>query len=309
MNSPAELTRIAAEIRKDILKMSFQAKASHLTSALSMVEILTALYFGGVANVDPLNPHWEDRDRILISKGHGGSALYATLARRGFFPKEELNHYYQNGALLGGHTEYRVPGVEISTGSLGHGLSIGLGMALAAKHDKKTHRIFALLSDAECQEGEIWQALLVASHHRLDNLVLIVDYNKFQAIGKIEDVVSFDPLHKKFEAFGCRTRECRGHRFSGLLSAFSALLAVKGQPKALIAHTVIGQGVSFMEGDLDWHYKSLSEKEFARAMVELSAFAKVADAPQPLWRRRASADTRRSAFLPGLPARRRVGRA
>ncbi|MGE5548918.1 MAG: transketolase [Bacteroidota bacterium] len=267
------LQRQAAEIRKDIVRMTAAAGSSHVGSALSIVEILVALYFG-VMRLDPRNPDWADRDRFILSKGHAATALYATLAARGFFPRTGLEGYYVNGGGLAGHpVRGGAPGIEASTGSLGHGLSIGVGMALAAKRDAKTHRVFVLLGDGECNEGSVWEATMCASHHGLDNLVIVVDRNGLQGLGRTDHVVRLDSLAEKWRAFACETREADGHDLEELLSVFETVPFAGGRPSVVIARTTKGMGVSFMENQLAWHYKSPDKEQTAQALREIEAHA------------------------------------
>ena len=238
-----------------------------------MCELLAVLY-GKVLQVKPAEPDWSERDRFILSKGHGCASLYAVLAESGFFPLDWLETFYQNGSYLAGHITHRhVPGVEVSTGSLGHGLSIATGMALAAKRDRKTHRVFVLLSDGECDEGSTWEPILFAPHHRLDNLIAIVDYNKIQSLGTVKEVMDLEPFAEKWRAFGWATREIDGHNIGEIEEALTAIPFEEGRPSCVIAHTVKGKGVSFMENELLWHYRSPQEEEFEAALAELEAHA------------------------------------
>lgn len=261
----------AKEIRKKVLKMIHDSQASHTGSALSCIDILTVLY-SKTLRVNPENPWMEERDRFILSKGHAVSALYAVLALREFFPEEILDTYCMNGKNLPGHsTKHCVPGVEVSVGSLGHGLAMGAGMAIAAKNDKKGWRVFVLLSDGECQEGSVWETAMFASHHKLDNLVAIVDYNKLQALGRTNEVVNLEPLLDKWVSFGWAVKEVEGHNHSVLEKVFSEVPFEKDKPSIIIAHTVKGKGVSFMENKLEWHYKSPNKEEIEQAMKELNS--------------------------------------
>lgn len=236
-----------------------------------MADLLAALYLR-VLRVDPTRPDWAERDRFILSKGHACAALYAALAFRGFFPEEWLDTFYQDGGRLAGHaTHTGVPGVEFSTGSLGHGLPVATGMALAAKLDGKAHRIFALLSDGECDEGSTWEPALFAPHHKLDNLVVIVDYNKIQSLGRVEDVINLEPFGAKWSAFGWAVREIDGHDMGEVISALEAVPFEPGRPSCILAHTVKGKGVSFMEDKLLWHYRNPSAAEVDQAIAELEA--------------------------------------
>ena len=265
----AELQELAKRLRHRVLDMINRARSAHIGTSFSMVELLTVLY-GGVLRVDPKRPDWPERDRFILSKGHGCVALYAVLAERGFFPEEWLDNFYQNGSPLVGHvTHSHVPGVEVSTGSLGHGLSLACGMALAAKRDGKEHRTFVLLSDGECDEGSTWEAMLFAGHHRLDNLVAIVDYNKIQSLGRVEEVLDLEPMAAKWDALRWAVREINGHDFDQINEALKALPFESGKPSCVIAHTVKGKGVSFMEDDLLWHYRAPDAEEYRRAAEQL----------------------------------------
>lgn len=251
--------------------MVHKARSAHVGGALSMADLLAALY-GYFLKVDSKRPDWPERDRFLLSKGHACAALYAVLAFRGFFPEDWLDTFYQDGGKLAGHvTHTGVPGVEVSTGSLGHGLPIAAGMALAAKRDGMLHRVFALLSDGECDEGSVWEAILFASHHRLDNLVVIVDFNKIQSLGHVHEVLSLQPFAQKWQAFGWAVREIDGHDMNQIFDALAALPLEPGRPSCILANTIKGKGVSFMEDKLLWHYRNPSEEEMHRAVVEVEA--------------------------------------
>ncbi len=259
----------AKKIRIDVLKMIGRAKSAHVGSSFSMADLLAVLYTDTL-RVDPHKPEWPDRDRFILSKGHGCAGLYAILAERGFFPKKWLDDFYLNGSHLPGHvTHSGIPGVEVSTGALGHGLSIASGMALAAKHDNKSYRIFTMLSDGECDEGSIWEAALFAPHHKLDNLIAIVDYNKIQSLGTVKEVLNLDPFADKWKAFGWGVHEINGHDFKEIKEAFDTLPFTLGKPSCIIAHTIKGKGVSFMENLLLWHYRSPQGDEFTNALKEL----------------------------------------
>jgi len=267
--NPANAEHLARTIRRDCLQMTHRANASHIGTSLSIADLLAVLYTGGL-HVDPAQPGWDGRDRFVQSKGHGAAALYAVLAECGFFPRSWLETYCQDGSPLFGHvTHHGVPGVEVSTGSLGHGLSIGCGMALAAKHDGKAHRVVVLLSDGECDEGSTWEAALFAPHHHLDNLTAIIDYNKIQSLGDVKEVLALEPLVDKWRAFGWAVREIDGHDVSGIRASLSGLPFEPGHPSCIVAHTVKGKGVSFMENRLAWHYKSPKPEDLARALAEL----------------------------------------
>ena len=265
------MLRISKDIRKNIIKMVTVSKSSHVGSALSIVDILVILYFK-ILNIDPLSPEKEDRDRFILSKGHASTALYAILSKRGFFHKDLLDKYYIDGGVLPGHLDSSVtPGVEVSTGSLGHGLSIGTGMAIAAKHDNKNYKSYVLMSDGECDEGSVWEAAMLAAHLKLDNLVAIIDYNKIQSFGRTEEVVNLEPLYDKWVSFGWGVKEIDGHNYQELLNAFESLPIERGKPSMIIAHTIKGKGVSFMEDKLEWHYKSPTQEQYEIAMKEIDA--------------------------------------
>jgi len=270
--SPAttnDSARFAQRIRLRTLEMIHRAKSSHIGSSLSMADLLAVLYTN-ILRVDPKRPEWSERDRFILSKGHACAALYVVLAERGFFPESWLNDFYQDGARLAGHaTHVGVPGVEISTGSLGHGLPIACGMALAGKRDGRAYRVFALLSDGECDEGSNWEAALFAPHHRLDNLIVIVDYNKIQSLGTVKEVLELEPFADKWRTFGWAVREIDGHNLVQIGQALEDVPATPGRPTCVIAHTVKGKGISFMEGKLLWHYRSPNGEEMADGMAEL----------------------------------------
>lgn len=249
--------------------MVHRANASHIGSSLSIADLLAVLY-SGILRVDPARSDSSDRDRLILSKGHAAAALYAVLAERGFFPQEWLETYCQDESRLPGHvTAHGIPGVEVSTGSLGHGLSIACGMALAGKRDQRPYRVFVLLSDGECDEGSIWEAALFAPHHRLDNLIVIVDYNKIQGFGTVKDVLDLEPLADKWRAFRWKVREIDGHDHAQIAAVLRTVPLETGRPTVVIAHTVKGKGVSFMEDQLAWHYKSPDEEQLAHALAEL----------------------------------------
>lgn len=258
----------SARIRAHALRMANSANSSHIGSSLSIADILSVLYTQ-ILQVDPANPDWPDRDRLVLSKGHATSILYATLAERGFFPLEWLPDYCKDNSMLLGHVSHHVPGVEVSTGSLGHGLPIACGMALAAKSDSRTSRTFVIVSDGELDEGSCWEAILFAGHHRLNNLMAIVDYNKIQSFGTVKDVLDLDPLAAKWAAFHWHTAEVDGHDLAQLQNALSRDPTEQDKPTVVIAHTIKGKGVSFMEDRLEWHYKSPNQAQLAEALKEL----------------------------------------
>lgn len=261
--------KIATDIRKKVLKMKLTTKGSHIGGAFSCIDILTMLYFK-ILHINPKKPKDQNRDRFILSKGHAASALYATLVQRGFAPEEALKQYCQDGSTIAGHAmRDSIPGVEVSTGSLGHGLSIGIGMAVAAKRDGRKNRVFVMLSDGECDEGSVWEGALFSSHHRLDNLVAIIDYNKIQSFGTTREVLDLEPFSKKWESFGWQVKEVNGHDFKDLEKVFLKLPVKKDFPTVIIAHTVKGKGVSFMEHELKWHYKNPDEEQYQIALKEL----------------------------------------
>jgi transketolase len=249
--------------------MTHGGGGSHIGSTFSCADILSVLY-SGVLRVDPANPRWPDRDRFVLSKGHAGAALYAVLAEKGFFPAERLGTHYKDGSDLCGHVSHKgIPGVEISTGSLGHGLSIAAGMAYGARLDERPHRIFALLSDGECDEGSTWEAILFAAHHGLDNLVAIVDYNKLQSLASVATTLALEPFADKWTSFGWSVSEVDGHDCSALAHVLSRVPLAAGRPSCIIAHTIKGKGVSFMENTVLWHYRIPAGAEFESALTEL----------------------------------------
>lgn len=263
---------LAKRIRQHVVRMTHRARSSHVGTSLSMADLLAVLY-GGILRVKPDQPDWPDRDRFILSKGHGAAGAYAALAERGFFPVQQaLETYCQDGSALAGHvTHTGVPGVDASTGSLGHGLSIACGMALVGKRDGRPYRVFALLSDGECDEGSTWEAVLFAPHHHLDNLVAIVDYNKIQSLGRVSEVLDLEPLGEKWRSFGWSVREIDGHDVEQIHWALRAVPFEPGRPSCIIAHTVKGKGVSFMEDKLAWHYQPPNDQELGQALAELEA--------------------------------------
>ena len=265
-------TRILAHrIRRHAVKMTSTGNSSHVASVLSIADLMAVLY-GRVLKIDPAAPKWSERDRFILSKGHAGAGVYAALAERGFFPVERLAQHYQNGSIFSGHVSHKgVPGVEFSTGSLGHGLPVATGMALAAKRGGKAFRAFALLSDGECDEGSNWEAILFAGHHRLDNLVAVIDYNKIQSLAAVSETLALEPFADKWRAFGWEVIEVDGHDHDGLAAAFDRLPFAVGKPSVAICHTVKGKGISFMEHKVLWHYRSPQGEELAAALAELDA--------------------------------------
>jgi transketolase len=272
MNS-IESQTLALEIRRHVLRMVHAARASHVGSCLSAADILAVLY-GGVLRIDPTRPEDPQRDRFILSKGHAAAAMYAVLAAREFFPRAWLDTFCADDTRLAAHVvRHGVPGVELATGSLGHGLPVGCGMALAAKADGLAYRTFVLLSDGECDEGSVWEAAMFASHWKLDQLAAIVDYNKIQSFGRVCDVLDLEPFAEKWRAFGWQVREIDGHDHGQIHAALGEIPWVAGRPSAVIAHTVKGKGVPLMEDDLAWHYKSPSSEQLAAALASLEAQA------------------------------------
>jgi transketolase len=258
----------AAEIRINVMRMIIGKGKGHSGGALSMVEILTALYFA-VMHLDPDDPHHPARDRFLLSKGHACTALYATLAQRGFFPMSTLDTYYDLNSYLGGHPVQGLPGVELATGSLGHGPPVGLGMAIAAKMDGKGHRVFVLVGDGEIQEGVVWEAALFAAHHRLDNFVMIIDRNGLQSDAPTEELLSIDPIEEKFRSFGWASKTVDGHDLDLLSDVLGSIPFQAGKPSVLIANTVKGKGVDFIENVVTYHNTGpLPGTEEARRALE-----------------------------------------
>lgn len=259
---------LAAQIRRHALTMVSHANASHIGSALSIADIVAVLY-DDMLHLDPGQPALPDRDRFLLSKGHACVAVYAALALRGFFPVSELGNYGCDHSPLMNHISHKVPGVEFSTGALGHGLPFAVGKALAAKRHGANWRTFVVLGDGEMDEGSNWEALMFASHHRLDNLVAIIDCNNLQSLTTVAKTLGLEPLRAKLEAFGWSVQEVDGHDHEQLRLAFSRVPWQTGSPSALIARTVKGKGVSFMEGKVEWHYRSPSESQLSQALAEI----------------------------------------
>jgi transketolase len=257
----------AKNIRIDALKMTHLGHASHIASAFSAADIVAVLYCD-IMRFDPSNLKWEGRDRLILSKGHAGSVLYSALAEEGFFDKSILWTYCQNGSVLSGHISHKgVPGVEFSSGSLGHGVCVATGMAMAGKMDKSSYRVFAIVGDGECDEGSVWETAMFANNYKLSNLTVIVDHNKMQAMGFCEDVMKPMDLRKKFEDFGWEAVEIDGNNHEELKKALSS--HSNTQPKCIIADTIKGKGVSFMENNLVWHYRDPQGEDFEKALKEL----------------------------------------
>lgn len=257
-------------VRKEILTMIHEAKSGHPGGSLSAADMMTALYFDEL-NIDPENPKWEDRDRFVLSKGHVCPVLYTCLALRGYFPKEVLGTLRKEGSILQGHPDMkRCPGVDISTGSLGQGLSVAVGMALSAKRDHKSYRVFCMVGDGESNEGQIWEAVQTAAKYNLDNLVILLDRNRLQNDGICEEVMPNGNLVDKFTAFGCQSWEIDGHDMAQILDTLEAIKADQsGKPKCIVAHTVKGKGVSFMENVVQWHGMAPNDEQYAIAMQNI----------------------------------------
>jgi transketolase len=266
-----DLDLIAKTIRKHIVIQTTKAASGHPTSSLSGVELLVGLYFGGNLNFDPHQPHDPHRDRFIMSKGHAAAITYAALAAVGFLSRKQLEDYGLNGGNLFGHvTQAGVPGIELSTGSLGHGLPVGTGMALYGKRNDRRWRVFVQMSDGELDEGSNWETILFAGHHGLDNLVAVVDYNGIQSLDRVDKTLRLEPLAAKFAAFGWAVVDLDGHDLGALRSAFAQIPRETGRPTIVIARTIKGKGVSFMENKVLWHYRSPAGEELDRALEEVS---------------------------------------
>lgn len=273
-NSPDfdAVREVAHRVRRHVLDMTSRGKSSHVGSALSMTDIVTVIY-GHLMTYEPTDPKSATRDRFILSKGHAGAAVYATLAEFGFFDPARLKDHYQNGSVFSGHVSHKgVPGVELSTGSLGHGLGVAAGMAIAALRQKKAHRVYALLSDGECDEGSNWEAILFAAHHKLSNLTVAVDYNKIQSLAPVSETLALEPFADKWRAFGWNVAECDGHDHEALYAAFEAANTAPA-PGVVICHTTKGKGVSFMEDSVLWHYRNAQGPEYDDAAAELERLA------------------------------------
>jgi len=268
--SISELEDIARKLRRHIITMIYTAGSGHPGGSLSAADIVTALYFDNMKH-DPANPHWPDRDRFVLSKGHAAPVLYAALAECGYFPLDWLTTLRKTGTCLQGHTDSTLtPGVDVSAGSLGQGLSIGIGMALAARLDNKDYHTYVLLGDGECDEGQVWEAAMFAPNYQLDNLTAIVDFNTLQLDGFTRDIMNLDPFMAKWAAFKWEVIEINGHDIQQILDAIRQAKAVKGRPTVIVAHTIKGKGVSFMENNVDWHGKAPNKSETEIALRELS---------------------------------------
>lgn len=264
--------QLAWKIRRHGIEMTHISQGSHIGAVLSVADIVAVLY-NDIANVDPANPKMPARDRIILSKGHAGAAIYAALAEKGFFKVEELKTHYADGSRLSGHVSHKgIPGVEFSTGSLGHGLSVGAGMAYGAKKDNKQHKVFVICGDGECDEGAVWEAALVANHYKLNNLVAVIDHNKMQSLDFCENTITLSPFADKWKAFGWNVIDIDGHDHEALRDAFIKAKESIDKPTVIIANTTKGKGISFMENDILWHYRFPHEgEEYDSAVAELRA--------------------------------------
>lgn len=271
-----ELKLKAIEIRMELMKMIHRAQMGHTGGSLSNTDILTALYYE-IMKVDPANPEWEERDRFIASKGHSVESLWCILADLGFFPKEELETFCQFGTRLIGHPNNKVAGIEMNTGALGHGLSVSVGMALAAKMDGKAYRAYCLMGDGEQAEGSVWEAAMAGAHYKLDNLIAIIDRNRLQISGTTEQVMGLEPLEEKWTAFGWHVVSIDGNDMEQLVNAFRAAPEVVGKPTLIMANTVKGKGVSFAENQLKWHHHVPSDAELQQAIEELQEAARKLD--------------------------------
>ncbi len=265
------LKRISNNVRKSIVEEVYSAQSGHPGGALSCADILTVLYFNQM-NIDPEKKDDLDRDRLVLSKGHASAALYAVLAERGYFSKDDLKGFRKLGSMLQGHPDMKhIPGVDMTAGSLGQGLSVANGMAISSKLDERGFRVYCIVGDGEIEEGQIWEAAMASAHYKLDNLCLVVDNNNLQIDGKVSDVMSVYPLKEKFEAFGFEVFEVDGNDIDELITVFDKAKTVKGKPTAIIAKTIKGKGVSFMEDKADWHGKAPNDEEYKTAIEDLSA--------------------------------------
>jgi transketolase len=265
-----QLQATACKVRMGVIEGTYNAKSGHPGGSLSIADLVTYLYFAKL-NVDPKNPEMEDRDRLVLSKGHCAPALYSVLAERGFFDKDELKSLRHIGSMLQGHPCIHIPGVDMSSGSLGQGISVACGMALSGKISSKDYKVYAILGDGEIEEGQVWEAAMFASHYKLDNLVAIVDNNGLQIDGKITEVCSPEPIDKKFEAFGWHVIVIDAHDFDEIERAFDEAEKISGKPVAIIQKSVKGKGVSFMENQVSWHGSAPNREQYEQAMSELEA--------------------------------------
>ena len=266
-----KLQQQALTVRKDVVTQVYSAQSGHPGGSLSIADVMTYLYFHEM-NIDPANPNWEERDRFVLSKGHTCPALYSCLAHRGFFEVSELKAFRQITSMLQGHPDMKkIPGIDMSSGSLGQGISAAAGMALAGKIDHKDYRVFTVLGDGEIEEGQVWEAAMFAAHYKLDNLCVIVDSNGLQIDGPVAEVMSPHPIDAKFEAFGFHVTVIDGHDFDAIESAFEAAKNISDRPTAIILNTTKGKGVSFMENQVGWHGKAPNEEQYNQAMADLAA--------------------------------------
>ena len=269
INNIEELSKIAKNIRRDIIEEIYDAQSGHPGGSLSIADIMTVLYFNEM-NIDPKNPQNTERDRLVLSKGHCAPALYSTLANRGYFNKSELKTLRKLNSKLQGHPDMnKVPGVDMSTGSLGQGLSAACGMAIAGKLDNKNYRVYCIMGDGEIEEGQVWEAAMSASKYKLDNLCVIVDNNNLQIDGTIEEVMSSYPIDEKFKSFGFQIINIDGHNYQEIIDAFDVAKNIKEKPVCIIAKTIKGKGISFMENKVEWHGKATNEEQYKQAMEEL----------------------------------------
>ncbi len=269
MDNIKELVNMAKEVRKGIIEAVYSNKSGHPGGSLSIADILTVLYFKEL-NIDPNNPKWEDRDRLVLSKGHCAPVLYSCLANRGFFDISELRKFRNIEGILQGHPDMKkVPGVDMTSGSLGQGLSVSNGMALAGKLDKKDYRVYCIMGDGEIEEGQVWEAAMTASHYKLDNLCVIIDNNNLQIDGEIDKVMNPYPIDEKFRSFGFQVINIDGHDIDEIIKAFDVAKNIKEKPTCIIAKTIKGKGVSFMENQVNWHGKAPNEEQYNQAMKEL----------------------------------------
>lgn len=269
INDIVKLEETAKELRRIVLRLSYEKNKGHISSALSIIDILTVLYWN-VLNLTPKNANSPSRDRFILSKGHAALALYAVLFKRDLISSKELESYGENGTILGVHPEFELNGVELSTGSLGHGLGVGAGIALGLKNDALNSKVFVLISDAECQEGSVWESALFSSHHKLDNLNVIIDYNKVQAFGKTNEITNLESLPDKWRAFGWNTYSTNGNDIRSLTKTFSKKNRNRN-PNVFICNTITGKGVKFMEGQFKWHYLNLDKEKYSNSMEEVKA--------------------------------------
>ncbi len=268
MTSYKRYRNLALKIREHCIRMTNRGRSGHLGSMLSMADLLAVLY-EGVLNIEPRNPNMETRDRFILSKGHAGAGVYAVLAEKGFFPIEWLQGYYMDHGKLSGHISHYVPGVEFSTGSLGHGLPVACGLALASKNSKKEYRVFCMVSDGDMNEGSTWEALFFAIQQNLDNLIVILDANKIQALGKTEKVLDLEPLDEKLASFGWATKRINGHDFLQIENAFSKLPIIEGQPNFIMADTIKCKGIPSMEGTVKSHYWYVADEDLEKTIADL----------------------------------------